>query len=66
MNDKFVCILDVFKNRNGEIMKAGSCETCDIAWLYKDAQNYGVDLYQSILGRVVNFPHFSFPAGMRD
>ena len=28
-----------------------SCQTCDIAWLYRDAKKYGVGLYESLLGQ---------------
>ena len=29
-------------------MRVESCSTCDIAWLYNDAQTYGVEVYEKL------------------
>lgn len=53
-------ILDVFNTEKGTIA-VGSCYTCDIAWLYKDAQKYGLDSYKAIIGRNVMCPESNTP-----
>ena len=51
----------MFINVNGEILKVVSCETCEIAWLYQDAKNNGIELYKSVLGRNVICPESNVP-----
>ena len=31
-------------------IRVDSCDTCDIAWLYKDAKKFGFDTYKSLIG----------------
>lgn len=38
-----------------------SCDTCDIAWLYKDAHNYGLEAYKALLGSNVLCPNNNTP-----
>ena len=40
---------DVFQQSFGDA-KVANCNSCDIAWLYQDAQNFGLDQYRNIVG----------------
>ena len=48
-----ITFLDLFFNNFGSISLDGCMDDCSYAWVYKDAQNFGLERYKALLGNNV-------------